>query len=311
MQYYGKGKNKLFHSIHRSIKKRIRHYELTHRLEARTCRVFRRRMGYALNLDHPKTLSEKIQWLKLYYHNPLLTLCADKVKVRGYVAKKIGEEYLTPVYGVYKNTSEIDISQLPRSFVLKPNHGSGMVIICHNKQIENWRENYNKLDSWISENFFYENGEWQYKDIPPRIMAEELLQGRIIDYGFFCFHGQPLLCNVMGFDDAQSHRYKEAFYDTDYHLLELHQAVAPEAFTKPACWEKMLEIARTLSADFLFVRVDLRVINGQIRFGELTFTPANGTSPFHPAGWDARLESHLHLEKAEPQFLIKQPPKRS
>lgn len=88
MQYYGKGKNKLFHSIHKSIKKRIRHYELTHRLEARTCRVFRRRMGYALNLNHPKALSEKIQWLKLYYHNPLLTLCADKVKVRGYVAKK-------------------------------------------------------------------------------------------------------------------------------------------------------------------------------------------------------------------------------
>lgn len=191
MQYYGKGKNKLFHSIHKSIKKRIRHYELTHRLEARTCRVFRRRMGYALNLDHPKTLSEKIQWLKLYYHNPLLTLCADKVKVRGYVAKKIGEEYLTPVYGVYKNTSEIDISQLPRSFVLKPNHGSGMVIICHNKQIENWRENYNKLDSWISENFFYENGEWQYKDIPPRIMAEELLQGGLSTMDSSAFMASP------------------------------------------------------------------------------------------------------------------------
>ena len=140
----------MFQAIHKSIKKRIKRYELTHRLEARTCRVFRKRMGYALNLDQPKTLSEKIQWLKLYYRNPLLTLCADKVKVRDYVAKKIGPEYLTPVYGVYKNTSEIDIRQLPESFVLKPNHGSGMVMICRNKKTENWPENYSKLDCWIS-----------------------------------------------------------------------------------------------------------------------------------------------------------------
>lgn len=38
----------------------------------------------------------------------------------------------------------------------------------------------------------------------------------------------------------------------------------------------MLEIAKVLSKDIPFLRVDLYEINGKIYFGELTFTPCAG-----------------------------------
>lgn len=36
-------------------------------------KVFYKRMGYPLNLDSPQTYNEKLQWLKLYDHNPPYT----------------------------------------------------------------------------------------------------------------------------------------------------------------------------------------------------------------------------------------------
>ena len=38
----------------------------------------------------------------------------------------------------------------------------------------------------------------------------------------------------------------------------------------------MIRIAKILSKDFKFVRVDLYDINGKVYFGELTFSPTNG-----------------------------------
>lgn len=48
---------------------------------------------------------------------------------------------------------------------------------------------------------------------------------------------------------------------------------------KPKCFDEMVEIARKLSADFRFVRVDLYELDGKVYFGELTFTPAHCVFP--------------------------------
>lgn len=113
---------------------------LKRRLEIKYClprmlkRQFYRNMGYKLDLDDPKTLNEKLQWFKVHVRDPKITTCADKYAVRDYVAEKIGEQYLVPLYGVYDSIEEIDVSQLPEQFVLKPNHESGRVIICRIKR---------------------------------------------------------------------------------------------------------------------------------------------------------------------------------
>ena len=110
---------------------------------------FENQTGYTPSLSNPQTFNEKIQWLKIYYRNNLLTLCADKYRVRRYVKKKIGKKYLIKLIGAFNNVSEIDFNKLPKSFVLKTNHGSGQNIICKNKEELNIKEAKNKLTNWI------------------------------------------------------------------------------------------------------------------------------------------------------------------
>ncbi|MCC8098467.1 MAG: hypothetical protein LIO78_00130 [Clostridiales bacterium] len=52
--------------------------------------------GHELNLEHPRTYNEKIQWLKLYDSTPLKGRLADKYEVRDYVRKKSGRNTWCP-----------------------------------------------------------------------------------------------------------------------------------------------------------------------------------------------------------------------
>ena len=61
---------------------------------------YRFNMGRKLNLKHPQTFQEKLQWLKLHDQNPRYTDMVDKVKVKDYVAQTVGEEYVVPLLGV-------------------------------------------------------------------------------------------------------------------------------------------------------------------------------------------------------------------
>lgn len=80
--------------------------------------------GEKLDLNNPKTFNEKICWLKLFFHVPLLTQLADKYLVKSYVENKIGAEFLNKLYKVYYKVEDINFDELPNQFVLKGVHGS-------------------------------------------------------------------------------------------------------------------------------------------------------------------------------------------
>lgn len=65
-----------------------------------------------MNLENPKTYSEKLQWLKLYHRNPEYTMMVDKCEVKKYVASKIGEEHIIKTLGIWEHFDDIDFSQL-------------------------------------------------------------------------------------------------------------------------------------------------------------------------------------------------------
>lgn len=88
-----------------------------------------------INFNNPKTFNEKIQWLKLNYRNEEYTKLVDKYRVKQYITKLIGEEYVIPTLGVWNNVDDIDFKSLPEKFVLKCNNDSGGIVICKNKKI--------------------------------------------------------------------------------------------------------------------------------------------------------------------------------
>ena len=282
-----------------SIKKKI---EVVFFYKQTIARRFERDLGYKMNLKNPVTFNEKIQWRKIYDHNPMYTKCADKYEVRQYVIDKIGEEYLIELYGVYDTVDEIDIEKLPDTFVLKPNNSAGKVIICTDKKIIDWKKKRKLMNRWFRENYYYIRGEWQYKNIKAKILCEKLLDANITDYKFFCYNGEPKYIHVH-YNRQDAH--KEQMYDIEWNKVDVEKGVESEekVLAKPQNFEKMVEIAKKLSEDFDFVRVDLYEVDGKPYFGELTFTPGNGFSPFRPQKWDKIFGEPYILPKIEKQVM--------
>lgn len=242
-------------------------------------------MNEPIDIDAPQTFNQKIQWLKIYDTTPKKTCLADKYLVREWVKEQIGQEYLIPLLGVWKSTDEIDFDALPEQFCLKANHGSGMNYVVSSKSnlTELDKKKIRKVaNNWLRNPFYAISMEFQYKDIPRRIIAEEYIEetgGNLYDYKIHCFNGEPRIIQVIGNRSLSEHTAKEAFFDTEWNRNDFmyHTYIQyEEALDKPDNLKDMLNIAKVLSRGFIYVRVDLYDIDGTIKFGEMTFTPAAG-----------------------------------
>lgn len=256
--------------------------------------------GKKLDLQHPKTFNEKIQWLKIYDNIPLKTKLSDKYLVCDWVENKIGEKYLIPLLGVWDQYDDIDFSMLPSRFVLKTNHGSGGNIIVKDSARLNHIDTKKKFDKWMSINYAFCCGfELQYKDITPKIIAEEYISNKngetLYDYKVHCFHGVPKAIQVVGDRERTT---KEAFFDVHWNLLPCTYTNPPydRLIPKPKNLEELLEVSAILSKDFYYVRVDFYILDdGSIKFGEMTFTPTSGTSRWKPQSYAEKMGDLIHV----------------
>ncbi len=243
-----------------------------------------------LDLKNPQTFNEKLQWLKLYYRRPDHTRMVDKYEMKKYVAEKLGEESVVPVLGVWNKAEDIDFNALPDKFVLKVTHDSGGVVICKDKTKLNIEATRKTMKQALKNNYYIQYREWPYKNVIPRIIAEELLEDasgdQIRDYKIFCFSGQPY-CIQVDFDRFNGH--KKNLYDTDWELLDFsfNYPAHPEIMIeRPESLEKMLQMAEILSAGEPYVRIDFYTVNGKTFVGEITFFPASGFGKFVPEHYD-------------------------
>ena len=133
-------------------------------------------IGKKLDLKNPRSFNEKLQWLKLYYHEPSYKTLVDKYIVKSYVAQKFPELKVISTLGVWENTKDIDFGILPNRFVLKCTHDSGSVIICKDKGQLDIPAIIRKLNRSLNKNMYKYGREWVYKDLQPRIIAEEYVQ---------------------------------------------------------------------------------------------------------------------------------------
>ena len=263
-------------------------------------RQFKNTLGYTPDFENPKTYNEKLQWIKLYDRNPLYTTLVDKASVKDYVAQKLGEKYIIPTLGVWDRYEDIDFDKLPNQFVLKTTHDSGGVVICRDKAKFNFKAARKKIEKSFKRNYYYQNREWPYKDVKPRIIAEEFItdlgKDGLCEYKIFCFNGEPkvvLLCKGEAHGAGRTNDY----CDLEYNRLPF-VSVNPNSegeITKPKEHDEIIEIAKKLSEGMPQVRVDTYVSNGKIYFGELTFFHNSGFSKIEPREWDDILGQWIEL----------------
>ena len=265
---------------------------------------YRVKMGRWPDLKHPKRWTEKLQSYKMNYRNPLLGTCVDKYEVRKYIEEKGLPHILTKLYAVYNDVDEIDLSELPESFVLKTTDGGGglNVVLVNDKRTIDMYNIKKEFKSWMGS---FKSGavplgrEWAYSQIKSsRIVAEELLVNKenpeagIEDFKILCFKSEPKYIIV---DKDRYIDHKRNFYDLGWNRVSVttdhEQFETP--YPRPKNFDEMLRIAKVLSEDFPFVRVDLYNLEGKIYFGELTFYPWAGYVQFTPDNFDLELGSYF------------------
>lgn len=250
----------------------------------------RRRIGRFPKLRNPTTFNEKIL-RRCLDPDPRFGDLTDKLKVRDYVAAKIGSEYLVPLVAEPSNFTQSVFDALPSSFVMKANHGSGFVRVVRDKNDTSFDELNALAESWLSTDFYAIARERHYRTIERRVYFESLLagpDGKIPpDLKLHVFNkesGDPKIF-ILVISDRFGEHPRGDIYDADWNLLGIsmgNYARSPAPAPRPANLDALLSVARALASDFEFVRVDLYDSNGSIYFGELTFTPGAGMFALKP-----------------------------
>ena len=256
--------------------------------------------GRVLNLHHPVRFSEKMEAIKL---SPLVgrqQALTDKLEVRKFVAERIGDQHLIPVYRTFEQPEDITRALLPDTFVMKCTHDSGSVAICKDLKtfdvegmIRDLRRSYNR-------DYYRMHREYNYRGIIPRILCEHFLaepDGKPPkDYKFFCFNGEPAFLQV---DVDRFGTHDRVIYDPDWNKLNFNIKfpVSEKTIDRPADLDQMLDITRKLSAGFPFLRVDLYSSRGNTWFGELTFSHGAGHELFIPDRYDIIFGEMIDLKK--------------
>ena len=238
-----------------------------------------------LNLKNPQTLADKVSYIALHTLPDLAVCCTDKWEARRYVSSKGLDEILIPVYGdAVSKAEDVDFHALPERFVLKATHGCAMNYICKDKAALDTKACTAVMNQWLRTTYGTFSVEPHYRKLRHRIYCEAYLADAevLMDYKIHCINGRPEF--ILACSGRDGGFVQMDIFDLNWQWLDAVQPYKGHipgdgSIPKPQNLDKMIQIAGILSKDFDFVRVDLYEVNGQVYFGEMTFTPANGVFP--------------------------------
>ncbi|MEX0314184.1 MAG: ATP-grasp fold amidoligase family protein [Allomuricauda sp.] len=261
-----------------------------------------RRLSYTPDLINPRTYCEKLSWLKLHHTTSEMGKYADKFLVRDYVKEKIGGKYLVPLHFSTKDPKDIIPKNLPDCpFIIKATHNSsgGIIIQDKNDSSINWKKIQNTLRWNLSENYYWNGRESQYRNLEPRIIVEELLtdsNGKVpSDFKLHYFNGKLAFLNV---DSDRATLHKTTLYNDQWEYIDCAFEGYPtdKLLPKPICFDELVEIGSILAKDFICIRVDFYILGTKIYFGELTFHHNGGMDLFDPVEYDLKFGEMLNLD---------------
>lgn len=269
-----------------------------HQTDYNNCRFAEDKTQYAIdwikknlpnvNLENPQTLVDRINYYKIFDKDKRKTFWADKIMVR-YMIEDLDpkneeglHDILIPtIYSsrCYLFRYEYDNFIPDGKYIIKCNHGSGWNIRFEKKPGFDPTYMLSKIKEWYFLNYAYVSGyEWQYENIIPGIIVQPDY-GQLKDWNFWCENGEIKYVQTVRKINKNLEDYL-TFTDANGDKPDIYIGVKPLRFnlleSEKETLEKMKPIVKKLASDFKFVRVDLYSINGQVKFGETTFSPCSG-----------------------------------
>lgn len=300
------------------IREEISKWPLSKR-ETELKKFFKMKMGYELNLENPQYFSEMMQWIKLYYHDPRMSRCVDKVTFKEYIKEKLGRDgYTAKLYQVWESPDDVDLDSIPNRCVIKSNCSSDgyNIIIVTDKDKLNKEDIENEIKvSWFDKLALHTNSfASYYYDVKPKVIVEEYLAdvaSGADDYDVLCFHGKPKFIYVKSnhFCNGKNLKsYPVSFYTLDWEYMDIRYEGYPsiDDIPKPVHLDEMIEISNKLSKGFPFVRVDFFETPQSLHLAEMAFVAWAGMRHYEPNSFDLEMGGWLDITKyADSRYVDK------
>jgi hypothetical protein len=250
------------------------------------------------HFGRPVTFNEKINWRILHDRRPLLEWTGDKLATKDRVINAaLAELHVPQTIWSGSDVRDLQSIDLPKHWVLKPNHRSGLIHFGTGRP--DCAELSNVTATWLDNVQWNQLGEWAYSAARPLLLVEEQLGTPGIpppDYKFYVFGGEVVFIemHVNRFSRHQQRQYRPDWtaLDVHYGTYELAPAAPP-----PPKLDRMMTIAEKLGNPFDFIRVDLYYVDGVIEFGELAAYPGSGLDRITPGSFDTELGEKWELPK--------------
>lgn len=249
-----------------------------------------------------KTIQDKMNWLLIHESPEYKTKIVDKILLREYAKKILNKDICPPIIKIYDNVDDINLKELPKQFILKCNHGSGMNIFCKDKSKFNLKLAKKRLNKWMKINYGLEKFEYVYMNIKKKIFAEKYLSDDMGVYKVDCYNGKPKF--IRAYKKLQNKNYKICnIYNLNWTLTDIMTGLSsikrdPKIkFKKPKKLKQLLDYSRKLSKEFAFVRVDFYINKNRIYLSELTFTTSNMMEPYKNRKQSIYLGNLLNIKK--------------
>ncbi|GHU86879.1 glycosyl transferase [Spirochaetia bacterium] len=265
---------------------------------------------YAMNIENPVSLNEKLQWLQKYVMkgNSKYDI-RYKLPGKEYVGKVLGEEYVAKVFDIYTSPDDINWDTLPNHFVIKREFGGGGegVIVVRDKNSMDKITTINQIRDWIANP---QTGlDWLIRHDINRVFVEEYIEGaggENLDYKVYCFNGRARLLLVSYKSSTNNAMSSTGSLFSFYTIQGNGGGWIQAPFTRPGhglCdsplpkkLTQMVELSEKIASEgFPFMRVDWYESGDRIIVGELTPYSACGFALFDPLEWDYTLGSWLTL----------------
>ena len=253
------------------------------------------------DLRNPKTLNEKIAWLKINYFQSFFIKSSDKYLVHDYLKEKLGVDYAPRLLFVTQNPKEItfdNIKEFPCIAKVSNGSGANLIIRDKNQYTEFYLQQFFAKQVVMSNLHAVMSLEHQYEIGKPYIVVEELLKdengGIPNDYKFLYINGKLefIYCSVDRLGANVRH-----VYDADWNRLHFAWVAGADeivfktydsspSITVPNHFEEMKTISSKLAEDFPLVRIDFYETQERIYVGEITLHHGSGHDVFFPEKFD-------------------------
>lgn len=214
---------------------------------------------------------------------PLRVRITDKEFVKDYISEKCGGDFSVPTLAVLRTPEQAIRFAYPERCVIKPTQLSGPIILRRSGEAIDL----DAITSWFSLSHYFQGPrEKNYRPLEPKVIVEPFIfdsADAADDFKVFCWRGQPCFVQV---DLARFGAHERAYYDMDWRLLPVTRDYPrPEAgVPRPRALPVIIELARKLSEDFDFIRVDFYTRDERIAIGELTNCPESAEFRFDGNG---------------------------